>query len=375
MATQSTDVLIIGGGVIGLSIARALARRGCKQVIVIDRADFGSEASSAAGGMLAPQAEADKPDVFFDLACRSRDAYRQFAQDLYDETGIDVQLEMTGTLYTAFTSKDVEEIGRRFEWQHQAGLAVQKLTATEARELEPSISPNLREALLFPKDVQVENRLLINALIISCERHGVCLMRDTIAHTVEVTARRITGVITSRGFYSARITVVAGGAWTSSIVGLLPIPIEPVRGQMLCLQSDLQIVRHVLYSPRGYVVPRRDGRLLAGSTTEHVGFTKTVTPAGIEAIKASTVEISQSISSLPIVESWAGLRPRAPDDLPVLGPCGEIEGLYYATGHYRNGILLAPITGDMIAGAIIDKQLPPLMSAFSADRFSPVSVN
>jgi len=375
MATQSSDILIIGGGVIGLSIARALARRGCKQVTVLERADFGSEASSAAGGMLAPQAEADKADAFFELACMSRDAYPEFARALQDETGIDVELETTGTLYTAFTSKDVEEMARRFEWQHQAGLAVQKLSATEARELEPCISPNLREALLFSKDVQVENRLLIKALMRSCERSGVSLRRDTFAHAVELTGRRVTGVITSRGFYDARITVAAGGAWTSSIVGLPPIPIEPVRGQMLCLQSNSQIVRHVLYSPRGYVIPRRDGRLLAGSTTEHVGFTKAVTPAGIKAIESGTAEISQRLSTLPIVDSWAGLRPRAPDNLPVLGPCGEIEGLYYATGHYRNGILLAPITADLIAGAIIDKQLPPLMSPFSADRFSLVSVN
>ena len=375
MALQSAEIIIIGGGVIGLSVARALAIRGCKRILLLERADFGSEASSAAGGMLAPQAEADERDPFFELASRSRDAYPEFALALRNETGIDVELETSGTLYTAFTASDVEEMTRRFEWQHRAGLPVQKLSANEARKLEPCVSPNLREALLFPDDVQVENRLLIKALVSSCERYGVDLRRATRAHSLQIVTGSVAGVNTSRGFYAARIIVVAGGAWTSSIGGLPDIPIEPVRGQMLRLQSPARIVRHVLYSPRGYIIPRRDGRLLAGSTTEHAGFTKVVTAAGTQAIKSNANEISQLISALPVVESWAGLRPRAPDNLPVLGPCAEIEGLNYATGHYRNGILLAPITGSLIAGSIVDKEMPALLSAFTADRFNLVSVN
>jgi glycine oxidase len=150
--------------------------------------------------------------------------------------------------------------------------------------------------------------------------------------------------------------------------------IKPVRGQMLCFQPSLPLSRHVIYSPRGYVVPRRDGRLLAGSTTEHAGFEKLVTAAGVQSILAAALEISPGIASLPLTDAWAGLRPRAADTLPVLGPCAEIAGVYYATGHYRNGILLAPITGELIAGAIVDKTFPAALQIFSPDRFGLVTV-
>ena len=200
-------------------------------------------------------------------------------------------------------------------------------------------------------------------------------MPDTTVDSLRLASDRVAGVETSRGFFASHTVVVAGGAWTSSIKGLPDIPIEPVRGQMLCLQSQSDFVRHIIYSPRGYIVPRRDGRLLAGSTTERVGFNKEVTEAGIQSIKSTTFEMSPVISSRPVVNSWAGLRPRAPDSLPLLGPYAEIEGLVYATGHYRNGILLAPITGELIAGAIIDNEVPPLLTPFAANRFGLVQVN
>jgi glycine oxidase len=173
--------------------------------------------------------------------------------------------------------------------------------------------------------------------------------------------------------------VIAGGAW-SSLLGAsdiaLPNPgIKPVRGQMLCFEANPPVARHVIYSPRGYVVPRCDGRLLAGSTTEHAGFEKRVTAAGVQAILAAALEISPRIASLAMTDSWAGLRPRAADTLPVLGPCAEITGVFYATGHYRNGILLAPITGELIARAIVDGMIPSELNIFSPDRFDMVTVN
>jgi glycine oxidase len=151
--------------------------------------------------------------------------------------------------------------------------------------------------------------------------------------------------------------------------------IEPVRGQMLCFEANPQIARHVIYSPRGYLVPRRDGRLLAGSTTEHAGFDRRVTADGVRSILSAALEISDRVGALPLQASWAGLRPRAADGLPVLGPYAEIDGLFYATGHYRNGILLAPITGELIAGAVVDKMNPTVLNIFSPDRFDPVAVN
>jgi glycine oxidase len=184
---------------------------------------------------------------------------------------------------------------------------------------------------------------------------------------------RVCGVETSSGLIDAPVVVVAAGAWASLIKSpdakLPAINIEPVRGQMLCLDARPQIARHVIYSSRGYLVPRRDGRVLAGSTVEHVGFERSVTDEGVDAIKSMALEIAPGLAALPMIDSWAGFRPRAPDGLPVIGTCEGIEGLFYATGHYRNGILLAPITGKVIADAIVDGVMRAGLNAFSPDRF------
>jgi glycine oxidase len=362
------DVVIIGGGVIGLSIARALARRGVRDVCLVERGGLGAEASSAAGGMLLPQVEADGHDDFFALACRSRDLYPSLAVELRDETGIDIELDTTGTLYLALNEQDYEDIEQRYEWQTRAGLAVELLTSAAARELEPCISEATFGALRFPNDIQVENRRLVTALANSVNALGVTTLTETTVEKLVIDSHRITGVQTSRGELSCRTVVLAAGTWSSFI---RPNPaITPVRGQMVCLESKPQLTRHVIFSPRGYLVPRQDGRLLAGSTSENAGFAKRVTAGGIATILRQALEISPDVANLPIVDTWAGLRPRAADGLPVLGPCGEIDGLFYATGHYRNGILLAPLTAELISEAIVAGRTSPLLAPFSPDRFS-----
>ena len=378
-ANESASVVIIGGGVIGLSIARALALNGVSDVMLIERAKLGAEASYAAGGILAPQAEADRADDFFRLACRSRDTYPNFAAALLEETRTDIELDTTGTLYIAFTEHDEEEIEKRYEWQTRAGLTVEKLTKGEARRLEPCISETIRGALRFPLDIQVENQKLLLALIAANKKLNVRLVTSTNVQSVRIEHGRVEGVETSRGFVSTRRVVVAAGAWTSFITASdAPLPrvrIEPVRGQMVCFETNPRIARHVLYSPRGYLVPRVDGRLLAGSTSERAGFEKCVTEKGLHSILSHALEIAPAISRLPVTSTWAGLRPRAEDDLPVLGPCAEIEGLFYATGHYRNGILLAPFTGELIAKAIAGNVHSDLLEPFAPDRFELAGVN
>ena len=364
----SADVVIIGGGVIGLSISRALARRGVRDVCLVERGGLGAEASSAAGGMLLPQVEADGHDDFFALACRSRDLYPSLAVELRDETGIDVELDTTGTLYLALNEQDYEDIEQRYHWQTRAGLAVELLTSAAAREVEPCISEATFGALRFPNDIQVENRRLIAALANSINTLGVTALTETTVERLVIDGRQITGVQTSRGEISCRTVVLAAGTWSSFIS---PNPtITPVRGQMVCLEAKPQLTRHVIFSPRGYLVQRQDGRLLAGSTSENAGFAKHVTGGGIATILRQALEISPSVANLPIVDTWAGLRPRAADGLPVLGPCGEIDGLFYATGHYRNGILLAPLTAELISEAIIAGETSSLLAPFSPDRFS-----
>ena len=385
---SSAGVVIVGGGVIGLAVARALALRGLSDVLLIERGSLGAESSSAAAGMLAPQAEANRADDFFHLACQSRDMYPAFAAALLEETGVDIELDTTGTLYLAFTDDDATAIKRRHEWQSQAGLVLEILSSEDARRLEPAISENVCAALKFPLGGQVENRRLVSALAASTERLGVRLAPGTTVTSLQTDHHGgVAGVETSRGFVSTDMVVISGGAWTS-LLGLtagsgktssdktLPnLCIEPVRGQMLCFEANPQIARHVIHTPRGYIVPRRDGRLLAGSTTEHAGFDRRVTAEGVSSILSAALEIAPRIGALHLTASWAGLRPRAADGLPVLGPYAEIDGLFYATGHYRNGILLAPITGELIAGAIVDKVSSTSLSSFSPDRFELVAVN
>jgi glycine oxidase len=382
------DAVVIGGGVIGLAVARELARGGA-EVVLIERGEVGAESSWAAAGMLAPQVEANRADEFFRLAAASRDAYPEFARELEEESGIDIELDRTGTLYLAFTEEDEEECERRLLWQTRAGLRVERLTAVEVRALEPQVSARVRSALRFPLDGQVENRRLTSALAEACVRRGVRIITQTEVGTVKVEDGRAVAVETSRGATRASSFVVACGAWASLLrfdtsatheVSAAhgadahePRPrIEPVRGQMLCFAPAAQspLVRHVVYSPRGYLVPRRDGRLLAGTTTEHAGFDKSITDSGRETITMLAREIAPAVEGFVVSEAWAGLRPHGADDWPVLGALADVPNLFYATGHYRNGILLAPLTGALVAGMILRRgATSPLTEAFTPERF------
>jgi glycine oxidase len=376
---SAADVAVVGGGVAGLAAARELARRGLSVAVVED--GRACAASRAAAGMLAPQAEADRPDDFFELLCASRDLYPAFAAALGEESGIDIEIDRTGTLYLALTEGDEEEVGRRFAWQSRAGLDVERLTAAEARELEPAVSAGVRAALRFPRDWQVENRRLVVALDAAAESLGVRLIRAVEALGVHVAGGRAAGVVTSEGTLGAGAVVFAAGAWSSALRkfsgGGEGYPdddpqVEPVRGQMLCYRQPRgqpPLVRHVVYSPRGYVVPRRDGRLLAGSTTERAGFDCRVTEEGTNSIAASAAEMTPAVASLGVTDSWAGLRPRAADGLPVLGESADVRGLFYAAGFYRNGILLAPAAGEIVADLVTGGATR--LTARALETFSP----
>lgn len=372
------NVVIVGGGVIGLSIARELARRGVHDMVVCDKGELGKEASWAAGGILAPEVEADCADEFFKLACASRDLYPEFAQALREETGIDIELETTGTLRVAFTEQEEIELRQRYEWQRQAGLRVEWLDAADVCRLEPGVSSDVQCALRFPDDWQVENRKLVQALIAANQKMGVRLLSNCHVTSLHVDRDRVVSAETADGMIAASGVVLCAGAWSSSLSiagATVPIEIEPVRGQMLCFKPTPQIARHVIYSQRGYLVPRRDGRLLAGSTSEHVGFDKRLSAEGIDSIKSMAIEISPRLEGASIIDSWAGFRPRAADDLPVVGPNAEIENLLYATGHYRNGILLAPITARIVAENIVDRRKSPWLESFSPNRFQRIAAN
>lgn len=380
------DVAVVGGGVVGLAAARSLARRGAR-VCLFEAGEAGGEASWAAGGMLAPQAEADCDDDFFRLQRASLALYPDFADALRDETGRDVELDRTGTLYVGFGETDERELAGRYAWQRAAGLPVERLTGAEARRHEPSLSPRAALALRFPEDWQVENRRLAEALRESCERLGVALRAGVRVEAVRVRGGRAAGVETRGVTTRADAVVLAAGAWSSRVplvsdegvsdegdaVGASHPRVVPVRGQMLCFEQEAAAprARHVVYSPRGYLVPRRDGRLLAGSTTEEAGFDKRVTGAGVHAILTHALELSPCVGQLRLTDAWAGLRPRADDGLPVIGESAQVGRLFYATGHYRNGILLAPLTAELLAGMVLGGADASASAPFRVETFSP----
>jgi glycine oxidase len=351
-----SEILIIGGGIIGLSIARSLRKLGVKKIVILERGKLGEEASFAAAGMLAVQSEAAKIDEFFKFCSESRNLYPKLQRELLDETGIDIELETSGTLYVSFSENDSIELDKRLSWQSAAGLKVEKLLAKEIRQIEPFVSPDVREGLFFEEDWQVDNRKLLKALRIFAEKNNIEIVENTEVISVIKDKSITIGVETKNEKFFADKVILATGAWTSLIKTddfVLP-KITPVRGQMYSVKTAKRLFTRVIYSPRGYIVPRCDGRILAGATVENVGFDKSMTQDGFEFVLANTAEIAPSLASLGIDEKWSGLRPFYEDGLPILGLVPNVENLLIATAHFRNGVLLAPKTGEIIAKQAIN---------------------
>jgi glycine oxidase len=348
-----SDVIVVGAGVVGLSIARELRKSGAGKITVLDKGQPGRESSWAAAGILAPQVEADYDDDFFRLCFRSNKMYRDFAAELLDETGVDIELDQRGVLYTGFDDNDDAEFERRFAWQTKAGLRVEKLSASEIRELEPNLSPAISLGLLFPDDGQVENRKLVNALIAYANTNKIELKAGVEVHAIAADGSGFE-ITTNAEIYRAATVVVATGAWTSFIQfpeNILTVEVKPIRGQMICYQPA-QRFDHVVYGRRGYLVPRADGRLLVGATVEDVGFDRTTTKEGINHLVSVGHELAPLLADMSVSESWSGFRPFSKGGKPVIGPVPTSRSLHIAVGHYRNGILLAPITAKLIADSV-----------------------
>jgi glycine oxidase len=370
VGSRPPDVVVIGGGIIGAAVARELARGGVA-VTVLERDRPGSHASWAAAGMLSPLAEAEEPGPFLDLLLAARERFPALAAELREETSVDVGYLDTGTLFLSLRPGDDAALERRHGWQREAGLAVERLTAGEIRELEPGVSPQLRWGLRFPGDHQVESRSLTRALWISARNAGAELRTGVRVSAVEHGSGSVRGVRLEDG---SRIdcgrVVVAAGCWSGRLGGLpRPLPVRPVHGQLVSLQAPLPLLRHVVDSPRCYLVPRADGRLIIGTTVEDTGFRTETTAGALRGLLNAAAEAAPAADGLVPGAPWSGLRPGTPDGLPILGPDPEVEGIVYATGHYRNGILLAPITGELVARACRDEAVPEF-EPFDVGRFA-----
>ncbi len=373
-------VAIIGAGVVGLGIAWRLAARGVA-VSVFDRDAAGAGATHAAAGMLAACAEAEPgEEALVALGRDSQARWPAFAEELKQASGIDVELRREGTLVIALTADDQARLFHHLEFQKKLDLPLQWISAAETRRREPHLAGKLAGAVFSPEDHQVDNRKLALALAAAAKAAGASIHEHQPVTAISSQGRRVDGVVLADGRkLAADVVVLAAGAWSrglaGSITGLasqsLP-PVRPIKGQMLALRMDkaAPLVNHVIWGPGIYLVPRLDGRLIVGATVEERGFDSTLTAGGLLTLLEAAWRAVPAIEELPIDEMWVGHRPGSRDDAPILGP-GPLDGLIYATGHHRNGILLAPVTADSIARLIIDGTLDPAIRPFGIERFTP----
>ena len=366
---SSSDVVIVGGGIIGLSLAYQLALQKAS-VTVLERGQIGQEASTAGAGILAPQAEMEEMSPLTELCLASKSLYNSFVKELVSSTGVDIEFSQTGLLYVGFSGEDQQELARRYRWQKERGLPVQQLSPGEALEVEKSLNPNIVGALFFPQEAYVDNIKLVEALRIACGQTHVQLITGCQGISVKADGPYVRGVESNSGFWKTGKTVIAAGSWSGMVATPLTyrIPISPVRGQVIAVKSSLPFLQRTVYSHKGYLVPRRDGRIFLGTTVEWAGYDKSVTVDGVHQILSATLEILPGIKPFPIQNFWAGFRPHCEDGNPVLGP-SEIEGLIFATGHFRNGLLLAPITAKLLTDLILNGTTSKLLEGFSPSRF------
>jgi glycine oxidase len=350
-------VAIIGGGVMGCATALALAERGV-DVVVLERAVPGAEASSAAAGILGAQVELHAHATGEDAALflRARDAWGPFALHLRELTGVDVGHRVSGVLRLAFNAEQEAQAERDVAWQRQHGLSADLLDGAGARAVEPGLSGDVVAAAHFAGDAQVDPQALLRALMAALARNPRVQIRGgTTVERLAVSGNRCTGVRLDDGELQADATVLAAGSWSSLVPGVpAGVPtVRPVRGQMVLLDERPPTVHAIVFGPGGYVVPRGDGRVLCGSTMEHAGFRKEVTAAGVAAILGGALACVPSLGAAQVVGSWSNFRPHAEGDRALVG-ASPLPGLFLATGHHRNGILLAKVTADAVAPAVTD---------------------
>jgi glycine oxidase len=346
-------------------------------VEVFDRGAAGAAATHAAAGMLAACAEAEPgEEALIALGRESQSRWPSFAAELERSSGIDVELRTEGTLVVALTADDQARLHHHFVFQHKIGLPLHWITAAETRRREPHLAGKLAGAVWSPEDHQVDNRKLASALRAAAESVGAIVREHTPIKDISITAGRADGVILAdETKVSADVVVLAAGAWSRGIGGLpqeLRPSVRPIKGQMLALRMEpaSPLLNHVIWAPGVYLVPRRDGRLIVGGTVEERAFDTALTAGGVLTLLEAAWRAVPSIEELPIEEMWVGHRPGSRDDAPILGR-GPVDGLLYATGHHRNGILLAPVTADAMARLVLEGAVESAIRPFGFERFAP----
>ncbi len=345
-------VAVVGAGIMGCATALSLSRRAGVDVVVLERAIPGAEASSAAAGILGAQIEGHEPGAHFEMLRRAREAYPAFAAELREETGIDVGYKRCGVLKVALDEAARADLDKLVGWQKAAGLAAELVDGARARTIEPALGERIVAAAHFPDDAQVDPPSLLRALVAAIARRGVEVRSGVTVRGLRVENERCVGVALDTGDLRADAIVLAAGSWSSLVAGLpasLP-DVKPVRGQLVQLDERPPRARTIVFGAGGYVVPRGDGRVICGSTMEQVGYRREVTAAGVHGILKTALTLVPSLADAQLGPAWSNFRPFA--ETPLIG-ASSLPGLFLATGHHRNGILLAPETGSRVAALVL----------------------
>jgi glycine oxidase len=363
---KSFDVAIAGAGLIGSAIAFELAQAGLK-VAVFDRSEPGREASWASAGILSPAPESPAMISMVPIAKASMNPYPSLVANVEEISGEKVGFRPKGTIDVFFNKDAIPDLSTLIALHHGMGLKAEPLRAEDARELEPSLSPELEAAALRPDEASIDNRAFTHAMLIAAKKSGVEVFAGTSVKGIVKEGNRCAGLKLENEIVTAKWTVIAAGCFSSEIEGVREFaPVRPAKGQMISLRADGLEVERVIWGEKIYIVPRNDGRILAGATVEYVGFDKQVTAGGVEKILSAAIEVIPEFADARIEETWAGLRPDSPDHLPILGPT-DIDGLVIATGHFRSGILLTPITARLTRQWITERSVE-----FDWERLSPM---
>ena len=352
MTPRGADVVIVGGGLVGCAVARALARRGCS-VIIAERGRTGAEASSAAAGFLSPQADFASDGPLMRLGIASRELYPRFARAVARESGVEPHLRRRGMLYVATSAAEERALRARVRWQRRCGWRAETVSARRARALVRGLGPAVRGGVFFSDDASIDNERLAVAVALAARRAGATIAEGCAVRRVRARGGRVIGVDTAAGRLDADHVVLAAGAWAGDMAlprDVVPPPVVPVRGQMVVLRG--LTLERPLHGFAGYLAPRPDGRVLVGSTYEHAGFDKRTTGHAVRTLLAMAERLVPSSAQAAVDHAYAGLRPGSRDGLPVIGAAPGATGLWYACGLYRNGILLAPVVAEALGELI-----------------------
>lgn len=364
------DVLIVGGGIIGCAIGYYLTKAGAR-VTIVERRRIAEEASWASAGLISPPKQTAHGIEHARLEARSFGLYPALLAELQEFTGLSVEHCRSGRLSVARNEDEIATLEESIPWQRNLGFVVERLDGDAVRREEPALGPAIVGGVWCAAVSSVRAHRLTAALARAAQLRGATIIENTPVETFLTEGARVTGVRTRQGDLHADVTVVATGAWTAGLGALLdlPLPTRPVRGQMLALADAAPPLRHAIAGASGYLIPRADGTIAVAATVEDAGFDTRVTPEGLAWLAGLIRTLAPAYTGARVIETWAGLRPGTADDLPLMGRAPGYDGLWVAAGHMREGVIWAPITGELLATSILSGSVDPALAPYDPARF------